>query len=69
MLCGSETPLSDVKGRFSDYGLDAIPVVDKDGVALGVVDSRSIETLFRDKALSLRSREMDIETGNDEATD
>ena len=59
--CKKDLSLLEVKKLFSEYGVETIPVVDKDGKVEGLIEERMIEQHFHRSVLELRKRAVSLE--------
>lgn len=56
VTCAADTPLPDLYKLYSDYDLEAIPIVDKEQRALGIVEKFTVDHYIHARILELHSK-------------
>ncbi|MBR4796546.1 MAG: CBS domain-containing protein, partial [Spirochaetia bacterium] len=56
VTCTPDMSIPEVYKLFETYDTEAIPIVDKDGIACGVMEKHTIQRYLRSQALALQQK-------------
>ncbi len=56
VTCTPEMGIPEVYKLFDENGVEALPIVDKDGIACGVMEKYTIQRYLRSQALALQQK-------------